>query len=185
MKPFLKIDDTINLHLPRPELAAPVFEAIDENRAYLRKWLPWVDSTRSVEDTKTFMAESMEHNRNGTRLTTFILDGERLAGSIGVVNFNRDHHHCELGYWLREDMTGLGIMSKAGARFVEHLFKSKGMNRIAAKVLAGNQRSGAVLLRLGFQREGCLKQSVFMYRGYHDAEIYGLVKEDWSRSKIF
>jgi hypothetical protein len=91
MRSFLQIDDSISLHLPRPELAQPLFETIDENRAYLRTWLPWVDGTRTVEDTKTFIRESMEHNRNGTRLATFILYGERLVGSISVVQFDRDH----------------------------------------------------------------------------------------------
>jgi ribosomal-protein-serine acetyltransferase len=185
MRSFLKIDDATSLHLPRPELALPLFETIDQNRAFLRAWLPWVDGICSAADTKTFMDESMVQNRDGTRLSTFILYGERLVGAIGVVYFNRDHRKCELGYWLREDLQGLGIMSKAAAKFVEYLFKTKGMNRVEAQVLAGNLRSGGLLIGLGFQREGCLKQAVFMYDNYHDTEIYGLVKEDWPKRESF
>lgn len=185
MRPFLKIDELTSLHLPRPELAGPVFGAIDENRAFLRNWLPWVDGTRSVEDTKTFISESMEHNRNGTRLTTFISYDGKMAGALGVINFVREHRKCEVGYWLREDLQGMGVMSKSLTKFVGYLFKSKGINRVEAQVLAGNGRSSAVLLRAGFKKEAMLRQSVFMYNQFFDVAVFGLVKEDWSAGKIF
>jgi ribosomal-protein-serine acetyltransferase len=180
MRPFLRIDDEISLHLAQPELALPVFRAIDENRAHLRPWLPWVDGTRTVEDTKTFIKESMLHNKDGSRLTTFIYYGEELAGSLGVVNFNKDHRKCEIGYWLREDLQGRGILTKALSVFIEYLFKSKGMNRIEVQVLSGNDRSKGVPLRLGFKQEGALRQSVRMYGSFHDVELFSLLKEEWT-----
>jgi ribosomal-protein-serine acetyltransferase len=185
MRPFLRIDDEISLHLARPELAVPVFRAIDENRAHLRPWLPWVDGTLAVEDTKTFINESMSHNRDGSRLTTFIYYGEALAGSLGVVNFNKTHRKCEIGYWLREDLQGRGILSKSLSSFIEYLFNSKGMNRIEVQILVGNERSKGVPLRLGFKQEGILRQSVRMYDAYHDVELFSLLKEEWAlRQKV-
>lgn len=179
MKPFLRVDDNIALHLARHELADAVFMAIDENRDYLRQWLPWVDGTRSVDDTKTFIKESMQHNSDGSRLTMFITFGGHLAGSIGVVNFNREHRKCEVGYWLREDLQGRGIVTKALAALADFLFENKGMNRIEVQVMIGNARSRAVPLRLGFQLEGVLRQALFMYQSFHDVALYSLLKSDW------
>ncbi len=179
MKPFLKIDDHLTLHLPRPELAAAIFAAVEANRPYLRQWLPWVDATTKVEDTEKFMEESTEHNRNGTRLTTFLLAGEELAGSLGVVTFNRDHKKCEIGYWLREDLQGEGLMTKALARFIDHLFSTKDLNRVEILVASENCRSQAVPLRLGFTREGTLRQGLLLRQEYLDLELFSLLRREW------
>ncbi len=185
MRPYLRIDDEISLHLARPELALPVFQAIDENRAHLRPWLPWVDGTRTIEDTKTFIHESMSHNRDGSRLITFIYFGEIMAGSLGVVHINKDHRKCEIGYWLREDIQGRGILSKALSVFIEYLFKNKGMNRIEVQVLVGNDRSKGVPLRLGFKQDGLLRQSVRLYDIFYDIELFSLLNEEWRlRQKV-
>ncbi|MCB9337913.1 MAG: GNAT family N-acetyltransferase [Lewinellaceae bacterium] len=184
LRPFLRIDEELSLHLARPELAGPVFAVVDAHRAYLREWLPWVDPTKTEEDTNTFIRESMQHNTNGTRLTTFILSGEEVAGSLGVVLFNRDHKKCEVGYWLREDLQGRGIMTKALACFCEHLFTAKSMNRIEILIASGNERSKGVPKRLGFKMEGVLRQALFMYGKYYNVELYSLLKDEWVKKVI-
>ena len=180
MKPFILVDDSLSLHLARHELAEPIFQAIDENRAYLRQYLPWVDGTQSLEDTKTFIKESMQQNSDGSRLTTFILSNGLLAGSLGVVHFNRDHRRCEIGYWLREDLQGLGIMTRACRSFIDFLFKNKQMNRLEILVLPKNGKSRAVPLRLGFKSDGILRKALRMYDSYHDVEVFSLLREDWA-----
>jgi ribosomal-protein-serine acetyltransferase len=183
LKPFIKIDDELTLHLARPELAEPVFKVVDAQRLYLRQWLPWVDGTTSVEDTQIFIRESMQHNTAGSRLTTFMMVGDEIAGSIGVVHFNKDHKKCEIGYWLREDLQGRGIMTKSCAGFIQHLFKKKDLHRIEILVAGGNRKSRAVPQRLGFTNEGTLRQSLLMYGQYLDVELFALLKNDWEQSE--
>ena len=181
MKPFLCINDKLTLHLARPELAEPVFKIVDTQRQYLRQWLPWVDSTRKVEDTKIFIRESMQHNTNGTRLTTFILAGEEVAGALGVVHFIKDHKKCEIGYWLGQDFQGQGMMTKACATLIDHLFRTKDLNRIEIKAAVGNERSRAVPQRLGFTSEGIEREALYMYKTFHDLEGFSLLKRGWKQ----
>ncbi len=181
LKPFLRIDDHLTIHLARPELAVAIFEAIDSQRDYLRKWLPWVDLTQKVEDTEKFIGESMQHNTNGTRLTTFILAGKRLAGSVGVVNFNKENNSCEIGYWLHQTLQGQGIMTKSCHRFIDHLFNTKNLNRIEMKVATSNTKSQAVPLRLGFTKEGKLRQGLYIYKTYLDLDIFSILRQDWNQ----
>lgn len=179
LKPFLKIDGQLGLHLARPELAEAVFKTIDRQRDYLRQWLPWVDPTKEVKDIEAFIKESMQHNADGTRLTTFIVYAGKLSGSLGVVHFNKDNKSCEIGYWLSEELQGRGIMTKTCNRFIEHLFKTKDLNRIEIKVASGNQKSQAVPLRLGFKKEGTLRQGLLLYNNFHDLELFSLLKNEW------
>lgn len=183
IKPFLRIDDTLTLHLARHELADAIYNVVDSNREHLRRWLPWVDTTKSVDDTKAFIRESMTHNSKGTKLSTFILEGEKLVGSVGVVRFNKDCRNCEIGYWLIRESTGQGIMTKAVGCLVNYLFQKKSMHRIEIKMAAGNLKSRQVPIRLGFTFEGTHREELLLYGAYHDVDYYGLLKAEWEAPK--
>jgi ribosomal-protein-serine acetyltransferase len=181
LKPYLRIDDKTTLHLARPELVQPIFNAVDEQRDYLRQWLPWVDGTQTIEDTETFIKESMEHNSKGDQLSTFILYGEKLAGSLSVVRYQKGNKSCEIGYWLHKDLQGHGIMTKAVKGFVNHLFKTKALNRIEIHAATNNTKSQAIPTRLGFQKEGVLRQAILMYDQFYDRVLFGLLREEWQK----
>ena len=46
--------------------AEAVFALVDENRDYLREWLPWLDNNRSVDDTRAFIKKSLEQMANNS-----------------------------------------------------------------------------------------------------------------------
>ncbi|MEO1260685.1 MAG: GNAT family protein [Bacteroidota bacterium] len=182
LRPFIRIDKELSLHLARPELVPAIFTAVDGQRKYLGEWLPWVGQTKKVEDTSAYIEESMRQNTNGSHLVTFIMHGEELAGSVSVVSFNKDNKSCEAGYWLHEELQGRGIMTKACRAFVDHLFKTKSLNRIEIKVAAKNLKSQAILLRLGFVREGVLREGLLINEKYHDLVLFSLLRKEWQES---
>lgn len=179
MKPFLKINDHLSLHLARLELAEGIFGVVDAQRDYLRQWLPWVDKTKYVEDTRQFLRESMEHNSRGSRLTTILLHGNEVAGSLGVVQFHKDFKKCEMGYWLRQDRQGSGFMTQACACLIDHLFKTKDLNRVEIYAATGNLPSHRVTQRLGFQPEGVLRQGFIIRGEFHDLALFSLLRHEW------
>ena len=50
----LQVDDSIELRLLEERHDADLFTLTDANRRYLREWLPWLDTVKSVADTKKF-----------------------------------------------------------------------------------------------------------------------------------
>lgn len=181
MRPFIKIDDQISLHLPRPEIAEAIFQTVDAQRSYLRQWLPWVDGTQTSADTLAFIEESIKKNKTGERLTTFIYNGVHLAGSIGFVNLKKEHQMGEIGYWLHQDIQHQGIMTKTCARFIDYAFRTKALNRIEIKVASENSKSQAIPKRLGFTHEGTLRESLQMYDQFYDLELFSLLRREWSK----
>lgn len=63
----LKIDDDLELRLLEERHAEELFALTDQNRAYLREWLPWLDNNRSLSDTKEFIKNALKQfaNNNG------------------------------------------------------------------------------------------------------------------------
>ncbi|MFT4761063.1 MAG: ribosomal-protein-serine acetyltransferase [Paraglaciecola sp.] len=180
MRPFIKVDNQITLHLPHIDLADDIFRAVDSQRGYLREWLPWVDGTKTVKDTLAFINESIEKNKTGERLTTFIYNDVDLAGSISFVNFEKKQKMGEIGYWLHRDMQQQGIMTKTCQRFIDYAFRTKALNRIEVKVASQNLKSQVIPNRLGFTHEGTLREAFLMYGEFQDLELFSLLKREWT-----
>jgi len=104
----------------------------------------------------------------------FVIEVEgNLAGSIGIINI--DGHKCEIGYWLKEEYAGRGIMTKVVKLVIEHAFEKLRLKRIFAPILPHNKASAKVLENNGFQMEGVLKSFYLKDGKYIDALCYAKV----------
>jgi ribosomal-protein-serine acetyltransferase len=59
------IDDQITLRQLSHSEADVFFQLVDNNREHLGKWLPWVDSTKSPEDSLDFINRTIHKRRDG------------------------------------------------------------------------------------------------------------------------
>jgi len=103
-----------------------------------------------------------------------------LVGYIGIVEIDHEHALGELSFWVGRPFWGAGIASEAAAAIVELAFQGLDLNRLQAYHMVRNPASGRVLARLGFQREGLLRQRVRKWGVFEDVVICGLVRADWS-----
>ena len=62
---YHQIESEIELYVTELDDAEELFSVIDNNRKYLRKWLPWLDEVKSVEDEKSFILHSHERLLRG------------------------------------------------------------------------------------------------------------------------
>ena len=67
---------------------------------------------------------------------------------------------------------------------VDHAFHEMGLNRIEIRCAADNYRSSAIPERLGFNKEGVLRQSEFRDGRLHDFNIFGLLAAEWKNNSI-
>ncbi|OHX20388.1 GNAT family N-acetyltransferase [Chromobacterium sphagni] len=160
--------------------AERLFALIDESRAGLREWLPWVDGTRKVEDSRQFLAGVAEGMRSGSSCACWLieLDGE-LAGCIDIHGDSVVNRSASLGYWLADRFVGRGAMSGAVAQALNAGFGELGLNRISIVAGMENRRSRAVARRLGFVEEGVQRQGLRLHGRYHDACQYSMLAREW------
>ena len=104
----------------------------------------------------------------------FVIEVEgNLAGSLGLINI--DGHKCEIGYWLKEEYAGRGIMTKVIKLVTDNAFIDLKLKRIFAPVLTHNKASVKVLEKNGFLMEGVLKSFYLKDGKYIDALCYAKV----------
>ena len=173
-----QLDDQIELRMLGLEHAYALYTLVDENRQHLREWLPWIDQTQSVENTKEFIQLTLKQYVDNNGIQAGIWVKGQLAGVIGYHMFNWQHKYTSIGYWLGEGYQGKGIMTKACETFINYAFDTLDMNRIEIRCASGNYRSQAIPKRLGFKEEGRIRCGEWLYDHYVDHIIYGLIAVD-------
>jgi ribosomal-protein-alanine N-acetyltransferase len=85
---------------------------------------------------------------------------------------------CFLGYKLDRRSQGNGYMTEALSGAIDYMFREVRLHRIQANYMPHNQRSAAVLRRLGFTIEGTAKAYLFIGGAWRDHVLTSLVNPD-------
>ena len=162
--------------------APDIFNAIDRQREYLGKWLPFVAQTITVEDTFAFIRSVSETPESYRELVFCIIYQNVFAGLIGL-KFNpadKENKRTEIGYWLSEKFQKKGIITQSAKMLIDYAFDVLNLNRIAIKCAVGNQPSKHIPQRLGFTSEGIERDGELFPDGHFvDLELYSMLKKEW------
>jgi len=103
-RPFLclRIDEDTMLRIYEERHAQEVAEMVDQNRTYLRKWLPWVDDSRTVEDSRAFIRNSLQLFAQNVGFQMGIWYRGKLAGGIGYHAIDWVDRKVEIGYYTTQ-----------------------------------------------------------------------------------
>jgi len=174
----LTVDDEIKLCLREERHAEALFALVEANRIYLREWLPWLDANATVGDTRNFIKTSLEQFANNNGFQTAIVFKRETVGMIGYHQVDRINRSVEIGYWLSADYQGRGIITRACRFLVNYAFTEMGLTRVVIRCAVGNHKSCAVPERLGFKKEGVLRQAEWLYDHFVDLVVYATLKEE-------
>jgi ribosomal-protein-serine acetyltransferase len=172
----------IQIHLFEEHHADGLFQLIDRNRTSLRQWLPWLDWSHSAADTADHIRQSLERYKEANGFSAGIWIADQLAGAIGLHAIDSRHRSSSVGYWLSEDYRGGGIMTKACLAVVAAAFEHYRLHRIEIRCATGNTKSCAIAERLGFRREGTLREAEWLYDHFVDLHVYSMLEQDLRRS---
>src|SRR3989442_7448399 len=96
----IRVDDDVELRILTAAHAPALFALTDRNREHLRRWLPWVDGTRSAKDTAKFIRGGREQLRKNDGFQAGIWYRGELVGALGFHYWNWSLRKTEIGYWL-------------------------------------------------------------------------------------
>ena len=173
------VDEEIALRLLEPRHDAALFALVDANRKYLRRWMAWLDSTKSVADIAEFTRKTRQQFADNQGFVAGIWYRGALCGVVGHNHISWSNRACTLGYWLSEDLQGRGIMTQSCRAIVDYSFDELELNRVEIRAATKNAHSRAIPERLGFRREGTIREIEWLYNDFVDHEIYGVLKSEW------
>ena len=110
--------------------------------------------------------------------------GDRvLVGNCTLHHFHEASRRAEIGYCLGRPFWGRGFMHEALQTLIGYAFEHLNLNRLEADIDPRNTASARSLERLGFVKEGHLRQRWIVGGEVSDTGFYGLLREDWLRSR--
>ncbi|MDF1663749.1 MAG: GNAT family protein [Planctomycetota bacterium] len=172
------INDSLYLALLEPRHSPALFQAVDDNRDYLRRWLPWVDATQQQSDSRQFIDWSLKQFLNGNGMHTGIWFESILVGVVGFASINSSNSSGSIGYWLVESAQGNGLVTQSCRAIIRHGFCKLKLNRIEIRCAVDNSGSRRIPERLGFQYEGTLRDVEKIGERYLDHAVYSLIRRD-------
>jgi ribosomal-protein-serine acetyltransferase len=162
-----------------------LWEAVEESREHILPWLPWGDSHRSSADSEAFVRRcaAQWQARESLPVGIWARSNGTYLGGCGLQSIDWDVPSFEIGYWLRRSAVGHGYMTEAVKLLCQLAFETLHANRVFIRVAAGNHRSAAIPPRLGFLREGTLRNCKRDTQGeLCDMLVFGMTPEDYDRS---
>ena len=153
--------------------------ALQSNPHVLRYWdsPPWTDRARVDRFLDTCRAMATEGS--GTRLVVERADDATFLGWTSLNRWNPDFRSASLGYCFREAAWGHGYATESAAALLTWAFATLDLNRVQAETDTRNLASARVLEKLGFQREGTLREDCVVNGDVSDSWVYGLLRREW------
>ena len=170
------------VRLARPGMQAALARFLNENfEGHLDRWSPPATSAFFTEAFwRERLAIAVEEYHAG-RAARFVLQpaGPESGPVVGTCNYTNivrgPFLACHLGYQIARSHEGQGLMSEALRATNEFMFRELHLHRIMANYRPDNVRSGRLLERLGFVREGLAKDYLFIDGAWRDHVLTALV----------
>jgi [ribosomal protein S5]-alanine N-acetyltransferase len=105
-------------------------------------------------------------------------DGE----AIGMVNYHARqqlHRRLAVGWILVPAWQGQGMMREAMPALLSHCFEHLQTHRVEARIEPGNTASVRLAEWLGFEREGPMRDWMFVSGDPRSVDLYALLRPEW------
>jgi [ribosomal protein S5]-alanine N-acetyltransferase len=138
-----------------------------------------VEQRTSEAATLALLDEIHDGFRGGTLYEWGVQLEQGVVGTCALANIDRKHRRAEVGFALARAFWGRGLIVRALPAVIQFAFERLDLHRIEADTDPRNVASMRVLERLGFQREGLLRERYFQFGEAQDAVFFGLLRRDW------
>jgi ribosomal-protein-alanine N-acetyltransferase len=101
-----------------------------------------------------------------------------MIGTVGLLRFDFEHRHAELGYDIARRWWGQGLAPEAAGAVIRYGFSVLGLHRIDAGVLPENHASVRVLQKLGFVEEGTRRDYLYARGRFHTFRWFSVLEAD-------
>ena len=153
--------------------------ALHSDAHVLRYWdsPPWSERTQAAR----FVAacRRMAADGSGARLAVDRAGDGTFLGWCGLSRWNPGHRSASLGYCFTAAAWGHGYATEAAGALLRWAFDALELNRVQAEADTRNTASARVLEKLGFVREGTLREDCVVNGEVSDSWVYGLIRREW------
>jgi RimJ/RimL family protein N-acetyltransferase len=161
---------------------AALNDAIRISLPDLNEWLPWARTNYQSGDAGAFIRDSLQawkEDRAWDYTVRDLTDADRHLGNISMWTVSKLGKIAELGYWVRSDETSKGICTEAANAVLAEAFSSEGFHKVIMRIAVGNDASTRVAEKLGFTREGILREELLIRGNWVDHSLWSILDREF------
>ena len=143
------------------------------------RFLPY-GTWRSIDDAQAWLVRIDELQAEG-KLRQFVVierDVDEVVGALVLFNVDGSGR-AEVGYVVGRRGWGRGLAREALRSLLTHAFDDLALRRIDAHVDPRNVASHRLLIALGFEHEGTIRERSVVKGEVVDSGFYGLLAREW------
>lgn len=166
--------------------ATTLDEAIRASLTDLNQWLPWARMDYTSGDTSAFIRDSLQawkEDRAWDYSIRYRDDPPRHIGNVSLWTVSKLGKIAEIGYWVRSDETGRGVCTEAVDRLLGEAFGAMGYHKAVLRIAVGNEASDRVAEKLGFTKEGVLREELLIRGNWVDHSLWSLLDREYRALK--
>ncbi|PXX49902.1 GNAT family N-acetyltransferase [Aquitalea magnusonii] len=170
-------------------LARPMLDYQVRNRQHFAAWDPKPGDMFFTELYWTMQlrqqALSWEQGRGARFLLTRPEQPRQIIGTVSLSNIVRGvFQAAHLGYGIDHSLQGQGLMHEAVSEIIRFAFDDLRLHRLQANYQPHNQRSAALLQRLGFVEEGLARDYLYINGAWRDHVLTSLTNPQFDPARM-
>jgi len=178
--PTLETERLVIRH-PRPEDADDLLTVFGDEEV-MRYWSHEPLVTRSAVTSYIESIDSLFHNRELFQWAIQHRGEHRVIGTVTLHELMEQNRRAEVGFILGREHWGRGLATEAVRSLCRFAFDQLGLHRLEADIDPRNTASEKLLVRLGFGKEGLLRERWYTYGEWSDSALYGLLSSEFEHS---
>lgn len=163
-----------------PQEARELLAVVVSSRVELGQFMGWPREMSDIEQARRFVRLGREAwlVERTVRLGVFERESGALVGNVELDSIDLRRAQAELGYWVRTDRARRGYATEAARAMLRYAFETLRLHKVRADVAVGNHGSARVLEKMGFAREGTLREDRPIGGVFIDHWRYGLLARE-------
>ena len=114
----------------------------------------------------------------------FIDELAEPAGNVFYFDVNERNRSCEFGYKINPLYRNKGLGKLMLTQFISHMFGNKNYNKLYCQTAEFNKPSVKMLERIGFRKDGTLREHHELDGKLYDDYIYSILHSEWMQWDI-
>jgi RimJ/RimL family protein N-acetyltransferase len=151
------------------------------NDPLVARYQSWESYTEEQARDVIERQKGLEPGRPGQWFTfaAELKESKALVGHVALSVKEADQRQAEIGFTFAREYQGRGLAREAAEAVLDYAFTTLGMHRVVAVADCENERSIALLGRLGMRREGHFIENIWFKGAWGSEYLYALLQKEW------
>lgn len=135
---------------------------------------------KTIQDSEKLIESVHESFKNQSGISWAIIEKStnNFIGYFGYWRIIKEHCRAEIGYALKPEFWGKGLMQETMKRMINFGFKDMNFHSIEANVNPKNEKSIQLLEKINFKKEAYFRENYLFNGKFIDSIIYSLLESD-------